>query len=220
MADRLPVKVKQWLLLCLLLSGVAFSTCFCEAHDWGTVDYVPDGDTIILQDGRRVRYIGLDTPEIDHENHRAEPMGYEARSMNRKLVEGQRLKIVTDREKFDRYGRTLAYVFREDGLFVNAELISAGVAFCLYSHPNTRQSKRLLTAQKKAMSEGKGIWKWVDKNESPPHAYRGNRRSRRFHTHNCENGKKMSPKNRVWLKNQWEAFWQGYAPARECVQFP
>ena len=220
MAPLFRIQGKAWGLIFLLPLWVAISAGSCGAQDWVRVDYVPDGDTLILKDGRRVRYVGLDTPEIDHENQRAAPMGYEARSLNRKLVEGYRLKIVTDREKFDRYGRTLAYVFREDGLFVNAELLKAGMAFYLYSHPNTGQSETLLSAQKGAMSAGKGIWKRVDKNESPSHAYRGNRRSKRFHTYSCENGKKMNPQNRVWLKNQWEAFRQGYAPAKGCVQFP
>lgn len=201
------------LFVCLLAS-------FCGAADWTTVRTVVDGDTIILTDGRHVRYIGIDTPEIDHENHRAAPMGYEARALNRRLVQGQRLKLVTDREAKDHYGRTLAYVYRDDGLFVNAELLKQGCAFCLFMRPNISRSKELLLAQKEAMAEGRGLWQLVDRNEKPAHAYLGNRRSKRFHTEGCPNAKKMSKKNRVWLKNRWAAFWEGYSPARACVDFP
>jgi micrococcal nuclease len=203
-----------------LISLLLLPCAMCFAQEWGEVDYVPDGDTIILKDGRHVRYIGIDTPEIDHDKRRAEPMGYEARSLNRKLVEGQRVKLVRDRESHDRYGRTLAYVYREDGLFVNAELLTQGVGHVLYLFPNTAQHQRLLAAQKAAMSESKGLWKLLKKNEKPEHPFLGNRRSKRFHAHDCPNGNEMSPRNRVMLENRWEAFMKGYAPARECVKFP
>lgn len=190
------------------------------ADPWVTADWVADGDTIILQDGRHLRYIGIDTPEIDHKNHRAAPMGYEAQAMNRQLVDGWQLQLVFDREKKDRYGRTLAYVYRSDGLFINVELLKQGYAHVLYRSPNTSKEKILLTAQRDAMASGRGIWQWVKKDEKPPQAYLGNRRSRRFHAHDCPMGQKMSARNRVRLKNQWSAFWSGYAPAKECIEFP
>ncbi len=212
-----PGKVIYLCLAALILGGWVIA---CSAGDWVAVDWVADGDTIILQDGRHVRYIGIDTPEIDHENHRAAPMGYEARSFNRQLVLGQRLRLVYDREKKDRYGRTLAYVYRSDGLFVNAELLKQGYAHVLFRKPNTSQERSLLSAQRAAMQAGRGLWRLVEKDEAPLQAFRGNRRSKRYHSHDCPMGKTISDKNRVWLKNQWEAFWSGYAPARECITFP
>ena len=206
--------------LTLILLGLTIPMVACAANAWVLAKWVVDGDTIILQDGRHVRYIGIDTPEIEHKNHPAEPLGDDARSLNRLLVEGWRLRLVYDREKTDRYGRTLAYVFRSDGLFVNAELLKHGVAHVLTLFPNTSQVKILLTAQRDAMLAGRGFWQFVKKDERPAHAYLGNRNSMRFHAHNCSKGKEMSKKNRVRLKNQWAAFWSGYAPARECVDFP
>lgn len=191
-----------------------------DKSSWVEVRWVADGDTIILQDGRHVRYIGIDTPEIDHENQRAEPMGYEARSLNRQLVEGWQLKLQYDKEKNDRYGRILAYVYRRDGLFVNAELLKQGCAHILYRFPNADQAQILLSAQRQAMARGRGIWRRVSKDATPAHAYLGNRHSRRFHTHDCTMGNRMAKKNRVRLNNQWAAFWDGYAPARECIAFP
>ena len=189
-------------------------------QSWVMAKWVADGDTIILNDGRHVRYIGIDTPEIDHKNHRAEPMGDEAQSMNRQLVDGWKLRLVYDREKTDRYGRTLAYVYRGDGLFVNAELLKRGYAHVLYHFPNIGKEKILLSAQRVAMEHGRGIWQRVKKDPQQPHSYLGNRRSRRFHAHDCPMGKRISEKNRIWLKDQWAGFWSGYAPARECIDFP
>jgi micrococcal nuclease len=167
-----------------------------------------------------VRYIGIDSPEIDHNNHRAEPMGYEAHLMNQKLVDGWQLRLGYDQEKTDRYGRTLAYVYRSDGLFVNAELLKQGYAHVLYRFPNISKEKILLSAQCEAMASGIGIWQGVKNDHKPPLAYVGNRRSRRFHAHDCPMGKKISEKNRILLKNQWYGFWSGYAPAKECIEFP
>lgn len=204
----------------LVVLIIAASVVSGDANAWVMAKWVVDGDTIVLQDGRHVRYTGIDTPEIDHKNHRAAPMGYEAQSMNRQLVEGWHLRLVYDREKTDRYGRTLAYVYRSDGLFVNAELLKQGYAYVLYRFPNTSKEEILLSAQRDAMGKGRGIWQTVKKNQKTPHAYLGNRRSRRFHAHDCLKGKSMSEKNRAWLNNQWTAFWAGYAPARECIEFP
>ena len=205
--------------LALLLSVLVWRA-EADAASWAIVRWVADGDTVVLADGRHVRYIGIDTPEIDHENQRAEPMGREARSVNRQLVENRRIRLEYDRERKDRYGRVLAYVYRSDGLFVNAELLRRGCGHVLYHFPNTARADELLEAQRYAMEKGRGIWKRVEKTERPAHAYVGNRRSRRFHAHGCPNGARMSPRNRVRLPNQWEAFWRGYAPARECIVFP
>jgi micrococcal nuclease len=199
---------------------LAVSVGLCDAETWVMARWVADGDTIILQDGRHVRYIGIDAPEIDHNNHRAEPMGDMARSMNRKLVDGWQLRLGYDREKKDRYGRTLAYVYRSDGLFVNAEILKRGYAHVLYHFPNISKEEILLSAQRAAMVRGRGIWKCVEKDRRPPRAYPGNRRSRRFHAHDCPMAKRISDKNRVWLRNMWAGFWSGYAPARECIDFP
>ena len=220
----------------LIVLILAASVGFCEAEprkrahfpsfaagnlqSWAMAKWIADGDTIILHDGRHVRYIGIDSPEIDHKNHRAEPMGNAARSMNRRLVDGWKLRLAYDREKKDRYGRTLAYVYRSDGLFVNAELLKQGFAHVLYRFPNISKEKILLSAQRIAMENGRGIWRHVDKDHKQPHAYLGNRRSRRFHAHDCLMGQRISEKNQISLKNQWTGFWSGYAPARECIDFP
>lgn len=191
-----------------------------SAQNWVAVRWVADGDTIVLTDGRHVRYIGIDTPEVSHENRRAEPMGEAAKAFNRKLLQGKRMRLETGRETKDHYGRTLAYVVREDGLFVNAELLRQGFAHVLYQFPNTERAGELLAAQRDAMAQGRGIWQRISKKERPSHAYLGNRRSKRFHIHDCPQGNRMSARNRIWLKNQWAAFWEGYAPAKGCIVFP
>ncbi|MDO8512567.1 MAG: thermonuclease family protein [bacterium] len=111
--------------------------------------YVIDGDTIILQDGRHVRYIGIDTPELGSgENKKTADYNItaiEARKFNQQLVLGKKVILEKDVEEFDKYGRTLAYVW-VDGKMVNEELLKAGVAVLMTIEPNIRYEERLRVA--------------------------------------------------------------------------
>ena len=179
------------------------------------VKRVNDGDTITLTDGRLVRYIGVDTPEIDYAKRRAEPLAYEARDFNRKLLRAGEVRLETGGEVRDRYGRTLAYVFLPDGTFVNAALLRRGYGFVLPTAKNNRYRKILLEAQRAAMSAGRGIWRnWREKAKG----YIGNRRSLRLHLKTCPAAARIARSNRVYFKTSWDAFWKGYAPARGCMK--
>ncbi len=117
------------------------------------VERVIDGDTIILQNGERVRYIGIDTPEMNPLEYYA----WEATVANLKLVEGKIVRLEFDVERRDRYKRLLAYVF-VDTIFVNAWLIKEGYARTYFFPPNIRYKTLFLKLEKEAKSEGLGIW--------------------------------------------------------------
>lgn len=205
-----------WLILFLWLPALpAFA-----AEMLTTVKRVADGDTIILKDGRHVRYIGIDAPEIDHQKPRKTPMGTRARSVNQQLVGPFSLKLVYDKETKDHYGRTLAYVYRNNGLFVNLEMVKTGNAWCLYVPPNIAHFQTFLEAQREAMDRGLGIWRTVGRGKTASASYTGNSRSKRFHSAACPTGKKISKKNRVVFARQWDAFREGFAPHKKCVAFP
>jgi micrococcal nuclease len=184
-----------------------------RAGEWVTVKRVNDGDTVQLTDGRRVRYIGVNAPEINHERNTAEPFGFEARARNIELLESRKIRLELDIERFDDYGRTLAYVFLPDGSMVNEKLLQSGLAYCLYWMPNVKYEARLLKAQRQAMQNRSGMWReWREKEGR----YIGNRNSRRFHAASCPEAKRISPRNRVLFSKRWDAFWAGYAPSKEC----
>jgi micrococcal nuclease len=186
-----------------------------SAAEWLTVVWVDDGDTIVLADGRRVRYIGINAPEVAHPayDRPGEAYGQRALAANKALVEGQKIRLEFDRDKKDHYGRLLAYVYLEDGRCVNSELVRGGWAYVLFKKPNIRYDRLLVQAQRSAMSAGAGIWKrWRETGEE----IIGNRRSRRFHLVRCPESRKVHPKNRVSFPSHWKAYWHGYAPSKKC----
>jgi micrococcal nuclease len=92
------------------------------------VSFVIDGDTLLLDDGSRVRLIGVDTPETHDRTRRPELWGAEADAFTRAIVErgGGRVRLQFDDERLDKYQRYLAYVWI-DGKLLNEELIRAGL---------------------------------------------------------------------------------------------
>jgi len=200
--------------ICLSLILLLVLSCGeTRASEWRTVRWVDDGDTVVLSDGVRVRYIGINAPEVAHEDRPAERFGPEARAFNRNLVDQKKVRVELDRETHDQYKRLLAYVFLEDGRFVNAELVKGGYAFFVFRRPNAKYDQLLLGLQQEAMAKRVGLWKGFIDEKGP---YIGNRRSRRFHQIVCPFGKAISSKNRVHFKAKYDAFWAGYSPCKRC----
>jgi len=122
------------------------------------VERVVDGDTLVLTNGARVRLIGADTPETVKPNHPVEPWGPEATEFTKRFVAGGEVRLQLDRERQDRYGRFLAYVFVDDRM-LNEALIRAGRATAETRFRYSKSMKtRFLRAQDEARAAGRGIW--------------------------------------------------------------
>lgn len=119
-----------------------------------------DGDTIVVSGGRKVRLIGIDTPETKDPRKPVQCFGREAALVTASLVPvGERVRLVADVEPFDRYGRTLAYVYRlRDGLFVNAELVRLGYASVYTYPPNVAHAEEFVALGRRAREAGAGLW--------------------------------------------------------------
>ncbi len=116
---------------------------------------VVDGDTIVLAGGERVRYIGMDTPEVGAS---PEFYGPEASEADRRLVDGKRVRLERGVSDRDRYDRLLRYVY-VDGLMVNAELVREGYARAAAYSPDTRYAACFTALEAEAKTEGRGMWK-------------------------------------------------------------
>ncbi len=121
------------------------------------VTKVIDGDTIEIEEGQRVRYIGIDTPETVHPNEPIECFGVEASNKNKELVLGKNVSLEKDVSETDKYGRLLRYVWVGD-LMVNEYLVREGYAQSSTYPPDVKYQDRFVEAQRKAREESKGLW--------------------------------------------------------------
>jgi len=119
-----------------------------------TVDRVTDGDTVRCADGRRIRLLLIDAPEMDQP-----PFGQRARrELSRLLPERSVARYETDRQRQDRYGRTLAYVYLPDGRMANEEMLRSGHAVVLYYKPNDRHLQRFTAVADSARRQRRGLF--------------------------------------------------------------
>jgi micrococcal nuclease len=198
----------------LLAVITAFLSLSLAPHPYQVVRYVVDGDTIILETGEPVRYLGIDAPEMEHDGEPNEFMALESRRLNHDTVNHNRVRLEFDQEKRDHHGRLLAYVFLQNGEMVNALLVKKGLARVLAVKPNLKYFHLLLESQRGAIKEKAGLW--VKAPERPEPFYVGNPKSYRLHRPGCPLGKKISPASRIKFSDSLQAYWEGFSPCRRC----
>lgn len=186
-------------------------------HLEGKVRTVLDGDTIRLETGERVRYLGIDAPEVEHqgEEQGAECYGEEAGMANAQMVYGKRVLLRYDREQKDNHGRLLAYVFTADGVCVNLELVRRGYAWVYRTPMGFSMMPEFLEAQREAIRFRRGVW--GNCAVQPAEIYFGNRLTWVFHRPDCSASRNApSMRRKVRFANRWEALGEGFSPCRLC----
>ncbi|HYH04578.1 MAG TPA: thermonuclease family protein [Bacillota bacterium] len=186
---------------------------------------VIDGDTLMVEPIGKVRYIGVNTPEIHHPTKGVEYYGKEAFAANRQLVEGKKIRLEYDVQQKDKYGRTLAYVY-VGNVFINAQLLAEGFAQVMTIPPNVKHADYFLKLQREAQSAGKGLWGNKAKTASPATAitdfadesvyYWVNIKSQKFHRANCKWAGRIKPANLTKSKNRDQLLQDGYTPCGAC----
>lgn len=121
------------------------------------VTRVVDGDTIEIEGGKRIRYLGIDTPETVDPNRSVQCFGREASAENKEFVEGKYVRLEKDITDKDKYGRLLRYVYVDDK-FVNLELVEGGFAVIYTLPPDVAYQEEFLAAQKEAREAKRGLW--------------------------------------------------------------
>ena len=122
-----------------------------DTSDFTTVIKVIDGDTIVIEGGNYVRYIGIDSPEKN------ETYYTEAIQVNKKMVEGKRVRLQKDISDKDKYGRMLRYVYIDDVL-INAEMVRLGYARAEAYPPDTNYQVYLEAMEQEAIRTKVGLW--------------------------------------------------------------
>ncbi len=119
---------------------------------------VYDGDTIILEDKKHVRLLGVNTPEIESQQRAEEPGGVAAKKWLQAQLQENKVYLEYDQVKRDKYKRFLAHVFLPDGKHLNLALLENGLAVISIIPPNGRYSDKLVQAQQHAEKLKLGIW--------------------------------------------------------------
>lgn len=117
-----------------------------------------DGDTVLLENGTKIRLLGINTPEISKRDKVADAGGEEAKQWLIQKLTGTKVKLRYDVERKDKYGRTLAYLFTENDEHINLQLVRQGLASVNIYPPNLKYATKLIRAQQQAESEKLGIW--------------------------------------------------------------
>ncbi|MCK9397343.1 MAG: thermonuclease family protein [Methylobacter sp.] len=127
-------------------------------YDFYKVKTVYDGDTVVLEDDRKIRFLGINTPEIQHRDKPADAGGDEAKRWLIDKLRNTRVRLEVGVEKTDKYGRTLAHLFTEKKEHINLQLVAAGLAEVSIYPPELHYAAELLKAQDQAEQAKLGIW--------------------------------------------------------------
>lgn len=180
---------------------------------------VIDGDTIrILLGGRvqKLRFIGVDSPELNHPARGEEPLASSARDFTRTRLAGQTIRLEFDVEKTDQYGRLLGYIWLGDELF-NETLLKEGYAQVVTFPPNVKYTERFRLAQQIAIQNGHGLWSQENQaNVDGKKTYVGSLQSNKYHFPDCKWAQQIAPERQIWFSSPSEAAAAGYEPCGTC----
>ncbi len=171
--------LKKALVTSAFLFCALFVPAILAATEIAEVRHVIDGDTLVLANGKHVRLIGINAPEIGHSCHSGpatrgavtsphsgkdctptpdQPLARDARAQLTNLVRRQQVTLSFEHERHDRYGRLLAHVLLADGQSVEEILLRQGLAWMVAIPPNIEQFGRLQVAEQEARAGQAGIW--------------------------------------------------------------
>jgi endonuclease YncB( thermonuclease family) len=127
-------------------------------YNFFKIKAIYDGDTVLLEDGRKVRFLGINTPEIQHRDKLADAGGDEAKRWLTDKLKDTKVRLEISAENIDKYGRTLAHLFTEKKEHLNLQLVAAGLAVVSIYPPNLLYIDELVKAENLAEQAKLGIW--------------------------------------------------------------
>lgn len=139
--------------------GTSMLSAAAVALDTGLVKVtrVIDGDTIEIDNGDHVRYIGIDTPETVDPRKPVQCFGVEASHKNKELVAGKMVRLEKDITDTDKYGRLLRYVWL-DNILINLALVQQGYAQASSYPPDVKYQDQFTAAEQEARTAKRGLW--------------------------------------------------------------
>jgi len=162
--------MKKLLFLFIFFSAVGAWLLLKTTPDYSSyqVIAVTDGDTIKVKSLNplkkaevwEIRYLGIDTPELGKGDKKDDCYALEAKKINENLVLGQKVKLEFDKNKIDRFGRYLAYVYLKTNkeIMINQTLLKKGAGRFFLDTVNTKYQEQLISSANQAHQEKKGLW--------------------------------------------------------------
>lgn len=151
-------------LFCVWLPAQATNCAPHKISESAKVKYVHDGDTVHLQDGRKLRLIGINTPELARNRQPEQAFAQQARLKLMELLRRSNYQVMLEfgPEPEDRYQRTLAHIYLPDGSNIQQALLAAGMATAITIPPNATQSTCYRQAESEAQKARRGIWQLAE----------------------------------------------------------
>jgi micrococcal nuclease len=219
MAARRRGRRKRWLttLAILILAGLIVSYRLVEkvGDERGPADRfritrVIDGDTVELTGGDRLRLLAIDTPE------KGEPFHDAAMACLASVTRNRGIQVEYDRQRRDRYGRMLGFVYVEDTMLVNRVLVDSGLAYVYFFKDDDlsrKEYRQLLEAQRRAMGRRSGLWSVHREKEKYYLATEG---SFRLHRPKCPDLHNLKPGRYRTFETREDGLAEGLSPCRNC----
>ncbi|UCF75315.1 MAG: thermonuclease family protein [Betaproteobacteria bacterium] len=169
-------------ILRISLVGALCVVAALASAETARVRHALDGDSLMLDDGRQLRLIGINAPEMGSKDRAEQPLARAARTLLANLVDGQTLRLRFDPETRDRYGRMLAYAQTGRGDAIDEILLRLGLAWMVAVPPNVSDVKRLRAAEDEARRAARGVWNEPSFRPLPADALRAEHSGFRFIT--------------------------------------
>ncbi|MFT5258709.1 MAG: endonuclease YncB(thermonuclease family) [Gammaproteobacteria bacterium] len=150
--------IGAFFVLCTLVACEKSEVAASHGQSTHLLQYVVDGDTIVVDEDTKVRMIGINTPEMGYGDRIQEPFAKQAKTTLTALLGNGEVRLVAGKEAQDRSGRELAYVFSGNGKDVQIALLEQGLAFAIAVGENQSKLSEYLTAESKARDKGLGVW--------------------------------------------------------------
>lgn len=165
-SSNVKQKASKWapfVFIALLICTQTVSANNCSTnkyHETVNVAHVYDGDTIKLVDGRKLRIIGINTPERGRDGKKDQPYYQAAKHQLQQIIKknNAQLKIIVGKDKQDRYKRLLAHVFTLHGENITASMLKKGMGFSITIPPNIKFNTCYQNAEHEAKKQNRGIW--------------------------------------------------------------
>lgn len=176
------------------------------------------GDTLRLEGGKNLRAIGLQAPPIQSRIPLIRQYGQASFEFHKTLVQDQRILLEWDAQIRDDRGNLMAYVFLQDGTFVNKEILKAGHARLQMPPPNKRYAADLRAAELEARRARRGVWKEEPENPYLKSEYLGEKNTKIYYFPTSPELERIPEANLVTFRSRIDAKASGYRPCSTCKE--